>query len=355
MADINLGLMPELTEEEKLILQQQAEQQAMPTQPLEQQIRFAQMAQQATPKTNLQQIQEKLQSHELSQAKQADVLRDYMNKYAQLDQGTDYRPLASFVASLRPENKFLAQAAESTAPESEATRQKNMIGYQAQLAKLTGDQSAQNQMMKFYNDQQRLDIERARADRADKSYGLREDKQTEDQVRNLMNSLDKVNASNISQKISRLNENIPGGVFGTGDIPGVGVSKKWAPGYLLSDEGTKVRQDAQAVLAEVIRAATGMAATDAERLSQEQVTGLAASSTATQFRNGLQNLLNDNLAKIKATEAGYSPRVKEIYKQRGGVSSDKLDSIFKGGGEDGIKEWQGKKYKIQDNRWVEVK
>jgi len=67
-------------------------------------------------------------------------LKKYMDLYSQMDQGTDLRPLAAWASGVTG-NQQLYQAAQAMAPESSATKMKNIMEQQTALTKLVGDRA----------------------------------------------------------------------------------------------------------------------------------------------------------------------------------------------------------------------
>lgn len=251
----------------------------------------------------------------------------------------DLTPLAGLIDQWFGGN--LSQVAQAVKPETPEERNKMLLSLKEKLQNmkrgLTGDQAKILQdQLDAINDERKVLQAEQRADQRMKEFVTREgrisDRYVDTDVQKLQERLGKANAPRITNIIERLDKNIPGGVFGEGSMAGVGVAKRWSPQFLFSEEGTEIRQDAYKLLTEVIKAASGLAVTDAERMAQEKIQGLATSSTAEQFRAGLRKELEDQFANIKSVEAGFTPAAIEKYRSGGGVSSEMLNKIMKKGG-----------------------
>lgn len=249
-----------------------------------------------------------------------------IQKYATQKRDIDWRPLAALVDQWAGGGNTLA-VANSLAPESEEQRRQKMLamkqGLQSMKSGLSKSQyDALKDQLDSYNAQMNAQTAEKRLQASigakDQTQGRLNANDIEKQVIDISKRLGDANAVIISQKIDRLDQNIPGGLFGSGDIPGIGIGKNWSPQFLLSEEGSPIRQDAKALLVESIKAATGLAATEAEQQAQAQINGLSKSSTAREFRNALANQVKDNLARASEIVKTYRPEAQETYKSRQG-------------------------------------
>lgn len=266
-------------------------------------------------------------------------IEDYGRKiqeYESKPTGIDWRPLAGLLDQWAG-GKAALTAAEAVKPESPELKRDKLALMREKLNAMKGGLS--NSQYSAVKDQ--LDSLKAQmnAEAAEKKFQAsmnQRDKtmerlsanDVEKQVIDMSKRLGDVNAVVIAQKIDRLNQNIPGGLFGKGDVPGIGIGKNWSPQFLFSDEGSTIRQDAKALLVESIKAATGLAATEAEQQAQAQINGLSKSSTAREFREALAKQVQDNLARASEIVKTYRPEAQETYKKRQGKTVvDVLESV----------------------------
>lgn len=102
------------------------------------------------------QYAQKIKQFGAQRENEVEKLKQYMQDYAKSNNNvTDYRPLAAFVGGIPYGNKELLKAAEGIAPESNATKYKNLAVLQEQAAKLSGDEASTNAMIKIAQAQSR--------------------------------------------------------------------------------------------------------------------------------------------------------------------------------------------------------
>lgn len=100
------------------------------------------------------------------------------------------------------------------------------------------------------------------------------------------------------------------------DVPGIGPVDKLKPGWALSGEGVKARQDATAVLNALIYEATGKAINEAETLRKKIETGFGLEATGTQFREGVK-ALRAYVERSARMVNSRSPSVVKLARERG--------------------------------------
>jgi hypothetical protein len=249
-----------------------------------------------------------------------------IQEYESAPTGIDWRPLAGLLDQWAG-GKAALTAAEATKPEAPELKREKLAAMREKLSGMKGSLSkSQYDALKDQLDsikaEQSLKAAEKRLESSlnskDRSQDSLEDRTIEKYVIDMSKRLGDANAVIISQKIDRLDQNIPGGLFGTGEVPGVGIGKNWSPQFLFTDEGSTIRQDAKALLVESIKAATGLAATEAEQQAQAQINGLSKSSTAREFREALSKQVKDNLARASEIVKTYKPEAQRRYKERQG-------------------------------------
>ncbi len=104
---------------------------------------------------------------------------------------------------------------------------------------------------------------------------------------------------------------------GGGEAPGTGRLKSRAPDFMLSDDGNKVRQNANDALAIMLSARSGATVSTEELERNKGIYGVNGSPE--QFADGMKRLRRDFESTLKAKQAGYGPEVKEKFVKRGGT------------------------------------
>lgn len=310
-----------MTEEELARLQAQQE-------PTEEQVQLAQMNAQVSPQplSNLQQMQLKIQNYQNQQQQQIQAVKDYMNQYAAKEKGTDFRPLAAWASGFTG-NKGLLDTANQMAPESEDQKQKNMIEFQTRYAKMLGDSANQDQMMKLYQGNQKLDLERMRAARGDQSLQLRENQQGENFVQKLEKRYGDMTPG-IYTKLGNLNKLVPGGLYGEGgDIPGVSPGAFLVPDFMMGEEASAIQQNARGLAADLIKLQSGSAVSDKEVDRKMKELGMAPGSKESTFRAGLKRLHQQLTNEMKNKEAAFNKETVGTFKERGGITHEALSEF----------------------------
>lgn len=120
----------------------------------------------------------------------------------------------------------------------------------------------------------------------------------------------------LNAALSELERSIPAG----GDIPGVGVADSRAPGWMLSEEGRRMRSLAQRTLIRMLRVDSGGVIGADEVAQYADMYGLSPGSTEQQFRDGVAAMRADFDAGILGSphsgaatdhdhaEVGFTPR-----------------------------------------------
>ncbi len=105
------------------------------------------------------------------------------------------------------------------------------------------------------------------------------------------------------------------------DVAGFGPVAGRVPNLLMSDEGVKNRQAAGRLMAAIIQATSGQAASEKEVDRLLEANGMGRTATTPQLRLGISKLKAqyDNLLKQK--EAKYLPQVVDTFGERGGYTS----------------------------------
>jgi hypothetical protein len=263
-----------------------------------------------------------------------------ISSYENAGRDIDWRPLAAMLDTWG-NGSNLYKAASDIAPESVDAKRKNLMAMKQQLQAMKGSMSKEQYgALKDQLDANLVIIKEMGAEKRlmasinakGDTQGRLKENDNEKRVEAISKRLGGANSVLITQKINRLNETIPGGLWGEGEIPNIGVGQRWVPGFLRTDAGAGIRQDAEALLTESMKAATGLSATEMEAKIQQQINGLSQSSTANQFRQGLRKQLEDNLAKAAEIFRTYPTEAKETYRARQGGETvvDILDKINKG-------------------------
>lgn len=270
-----------------------------------------------------------------------DDMSNAINQYESQKRGIDFRPLAALLDQWSGGGN-LSELAQATAPESIEAKQEKVLAMKRQLQDAKGSLSkeqlnAMKERLDSYNDALKNLMSERRLAASLAGKGDTQDRlnrnDIEKQVEKISTRLGSANSVLITQKLNRLNQHIPGGVFGKGDISGIGVGLRWTPQFLLSDAGSEIRQDAQALLVESIKAATGLSQTEAEMKAQEQINGMSKSNTVNQFRQALRKQVEDNLAKAGEIIKTYRPEAQAMYRERQGgkTVADVLSEVKSGG------------------------
>lgn len=303
-------------------------------------------------------LRSKLKEQSLSRESEMEKIKLFMQQYSQLNQGTDYRPIAALISGLTG-NQQLMQAAEAIAPESKAKVAQNLIGYQAKLAQLMGDQRQSEALLKNQTEMARLNLAASKNSRGDLEQEYRKERNLENNVQKLEKRIGDITPG-IYTKLQNLEKALPGGIEGgeevDADIPGVGVGQFMVPDFMMGDEASNIQQNARGLAADLIKLQSGTAASDKEVDRKMKELGMSPGSKASSFRNGLIRLKDQVAVELRNKQAGYDADVNYTYKDRGGITSDDISAIGKRvPSAPDIKEWDGKKFQLKGDKWVEVK
>lgn len=110
-------------------------------------------------------------------------------------------------------------------------------------------------------------------------------------------------------------------VNSTGDVPGVGPVVSALPEFMLSQQGTDVRQSALRLFRNVVRAESGQTVTPQEAATALEAMGMGPGKSEAAWRGGMASLARRAQMAMRNVEAGFSPAVVQEYGRRGGVTS----------------------------------
>lgn len=161
------------------------------------------------------------------------------------------------------------------------------------------------------------------------------DKIKNDVVRKAAESIEKSGAPELMASLKKLDDKIPGGIDGDGDIPGIGGLANLAgnPGIgplveqTISDEGKQIRQLVANVRNSILKARSGGAVTpqEADRVLEELGQGILR--TNEQLRAGLVNIRDSLRTRVQAIEAGFPEDALAEYRSRKGAITSE-DPLF---------------------------
>jgi hypothetical protein len=107
------------------------------------------------------------------------------------------------------------------------------------------------------------------------------------------------------------------------DVPGVGATGA-VPGKMLTEEGVRVRQAVRGVVGTLLKEQSGAAVQEAEITRKLEELGMGPYASDREFRLGLQRLLTNTDAAMRAKEAGASPEAVKRFRSRGGTTATDL-------------------------------
>lgn len=136
----------------------------------------------------------------------------------------------------------------------------------------------------------------------------------------LSNELQKINAPKIESALGLVNNLMPGGINGKGDVPGFGIQGKLVPGWFATHEGQQLRDAIAGLRNEALHGQFGARITDSEKDMIEQQLNVGNWKTTEQMRNGLR-VFNEVYQHVKQNiGAGFSDQAKNTYVKQGGDS-----------------------------------
>lgn len=302
--------------------------------------------------SELQQAALKLKGYSAQRENEIEQLKKYMQDYAGMDQGTDYRAIAAFLG-----DKGLQEAAGAVAPETKAQRAQNMIGYQAKISQMIGDQRQAEAAARLYRDQMKMQTDLARDSRGERRTDLAESRDLEADVQRLEKRYGDM-VPGMYKKLENLNNLIPGGLYGESDegVPGVGPGAFLVPDFMMSDKASEIQQNARGLAADLIKVQSGAAASDLEVDRKMKELGMAPGSKSESFKTGMRRLHMQIVKEMENKRAAFRPEVPNTFEGRGGFSPADVQAIGqrpKTAPQE--KEWNGKKYRLEGDSWVEVK
>jgi hypothetical protein len=107
-------------------------------------------------------------------------------------------------------------------------------------------------------------------------------------------------------------------IAGKDDIPGIGKFDSVRPDLFQSDEGIKIRDQAQDLADVLLRMQSGAGVSDKERANAYRKYGINGADERA-FINGMERLEADLKAKLEAKKAGFTPETVRVYESRGGT------------------------------------
>jgi hypothetical protein len=105
------------------------------------------------------------------------------------------------------------------------------------------------------------------------------------------------------------------------DVAGFGPVAGRVPDMLMTDEGVANRQAAGRLMASIIQATSGQAASEKEVNRLLEANGMGRTATTAMLREGIAKLEAQYQNLLKQREAKYHPQVVETYRERGGFTS----------------------------------
>lgn len=116
------------------------------------------------------------------------------------------------------------------------------------------------------------------------------------------------------------------------DVPGIGPIEGYKPDILTSPEGIRMRQAAIRTIQGIVYGLSGKQVTEKEFELFLKGYGLSPNATAAQFQEGVMAFLANQAANTKLKEARFSPEVKRLYTEQGGITGqDLIDRAAKHG------------------------
>jgi len=103
------------------------------------------------------------------------------------------------------------------------------------------------------------------------------------------------------------------------DIAGFGPAEGLLPNLMTSDEGIANRQAAGRLMAAIIQATSGQAASEKEVARLLEANGMGRTATPAQIRQGVEKLSTQYRSLVTQREAKYHPTVVKTYGERGGA------------------------------------
>lgn len=110
------------------------------------------------------------------------------------------------------------------------------------------------------------------------------------------------------------------------DVSGFGPVAGRVPNMLMTDEGVANRQAAARLMAAIIQATSGQAASEKEVERLLEANGMGRTATTPMLREGISKLDAQYQNLLKQREAKYHPQVVETYRERGGFTSQSAAS-----------------------------
>lgn len=107
----------------------------------------------------------------------------------------------------------------------------------------------------------------------------------------------------------------------SGDVAGFGPVAGRVPNLLTGEQGIANRQAAGRLMAAIIQAVSGQAASEKEVARHLEANGLGRTATDEQVRLGVEKLKAQYAGLLKQREAKYLPQVVDTYRRRGGYTS----------------------------------
>jgi hypothetical protein len=104
------------------------------------------------------------------------------------------------------------------------------------------------------------------------------------------------------------------------DVAGFGPIAGRVPDMLASSDGVANRQAAGRLMAAIIQATSGQAASEKEVARLLEANGMGRTATTEQLRQGVEKLAAQYDALLKQREAKYHPDVVKTYRSRGGYT-----------------------------------
>jgi hypothetical protein len=114
------------------------------------------------------------------------------------------------------------------------------------------------------------------------------------------------------------------GFISSGELPGVGIINGRLPEFLISKDGTRLRQAASRLVQNLIYAKSGKAITEQEAQRVMEGNGMGPNQSDKAFIQGMQALAREAQASMRNIEAGFSPEVVEMRHERGGTTAADL-------------------------------
>lgn len=111
-----------------------------------------------------------------------------------------------------------------------------------------------------------------------------------------------------------------------GNVEGFGPVAGRMPNLVTGDEGVANRQAAGRLMAAIIQATSGQAASEKEVERLLEANGMGRTATDAQFRQGIQKLDAQYQSLTREREAKYHPDVVNVYRTRGGYGSGRVSA-----------------------------